>query len=259
MATSAADPQRTSCESDVSCLDRRPVKYLWANSQAPTDNVASSFVVCSPMAESVSPLPEYTMGQEIGPSSPGTERAPVLLSPPPGYISQHPSSITSPSISIGNNNHSRYFSSASEPISPLGTLRSKRSTVAPRPVSQAMPSNYVKISRKGSAKEPSPYKGTFTINPTLNIPADILAAISNGRRASRKNLELNVEEGSIDVDVLLTTDDNGDPSLLYPTITNGTPVTIELGLVTSPTAERDNIYPVLARIVSYLLREFGTT
>lgn len=197
------------------------------------------------------------MGQEMGPPSPvilSPDPASVLMSPPPGYASQHQPSLISPTlsgISIGHGNSSRYFSST-EPISPLGTLRSRPSTVAPRPVSQALPSNYVKIARKGSAKEPSPYKGTFTINPNLNIPADILTAISNGRRTSRKNLDLIVEEGSIDVDVILVGEENIEAISPQPTITNGTPVTLELGLTTNSTAERDNLYPVTARIVSIL-------
>ncbi|KAF8896391.1 hypothetical protein BD779DRAFT_1668189 [Infundibulicybe gibba] len=80
----------------------------------------------------------------------------------------------------------------------------------PRPSSLTMlsgrESNYVALSRtlRPRLLSTSMFKGAFTVNPYLHIPATLLAPLANGEsEADRKNLKIEVNGGGIDVNVAL--------------------------------------------------------
>jgi len=85
---------------------------------------------------------------------------------------------------------------------------------------QGRPTNFVSLSRKSTYKhstfslfpsrhESSSITGSFVIDPHLRLPAGLLKAVDSGSASasalrSRKNLVLEVENGSINVDIHLT-------------------------------------------------------
>lgn len=121
------------------------------------------------------------------------------------------------------------------PLPPGAALPSKPSSTSPV---APKPSNYVKISREPIEGGSSTYKGAVTINTNIKIPG----------AASRKNLEITVREGSIDTDVFLTGDEDGNAQV---------PPVMKLELLTNSVAVKKssrrctyNDHSINARIVS---------
>ncbi|KAJ6595766.1 hypothetical protein DFH09DRAFT_1135551 [Mycena vulgaris] len=105
------------------------------------------------------------------------------------------------------------------------------------------PTNYVSVFRKTHKRAFSlsrfnaSIKGTFAVNPFLDIPAQLLSPLAPGE-ATRKNLVLKVENGGIDVDVHLI----GEPA---PNASNPVARTeLHLALCGGP----ENSFPLIAKI-----------
>ncbi|KAJ6473517.1 hypothetical protein C8R47DRAFT_952153, partial [Mycena vitilis] len=123
------------------------------------------------------------------------------------------------------------------------------SAALPRDAAQPKlnPTNYVSVSRKTHKRAFSlsrfhaSIKGTFAVNPFLDIPAQLLSPLPAGE-TTRKNLLLKVENGGIDVDVHLI----GEPNA--PTAVARTELHLELcGGV-------ENTFPLIAKIHTPTLR-----
>jgi hypothetical protein len=82
-------------------------------------------------------------------------------------------------------------------------------------------------------------KGTFAVNPFLDIPAQLLSPLPPGE-TTRKNLLLKVENGGIDVDVHLI----GEPTPNAPAAVGRTELHLEL------CGSLENTFPLIAKIVS---------
>ncbi|KAJ7512678.1 hypothetical protein B0H11DRAFT_1698588 [Mycena galericulata] len=109
------------------------------------------------------------------------------------------------------------------------------------------PTNYVAVFRKthrrafSLARFSASIKGTFAVDPFLDIPAPLLAPLAAGE-TERKNLLLKVENGGIDVDVHLI----GEPT---PTAAVSR-TELHLELCGAP----DNTFPLIAKIHTPTLR-----
>jgi hypothetical protein len=108
------------------------------------------------------------------------------------------------------------------------------------------PTNYVSVFRKThkrgfslSRLHAASIKGTFAVNPFLEIPATLLSPLPPGE-PTRKNLLLKVENGGIDVDVHLI----GEPTPNAPPAVARTELHLEL------CGGSDNTFPLIAKIVS---------
>ncbi|KAF7344589.1 hypothetical protein MSAN_01941000 [Mycena sanguinolenta] len=141
-----------------------------------------------------------------------------------------------------------------EPVTPLlrrlsnRTTTTKSSSVAAQP--KLNPTNYVSVFRKThkrsfslSRSQVASIKGTFAVNPFLDIPAMLLSPLPVGETA-RKNLLLRVENGGIDVDVHLI----GDPPPNASTPVARTELYFEL------CGGSDNTFPLIAKIHTPTLR-----
>ncbi|KAJ7686661.1 hypothetical protein B0H17DRAFT_1204089 [Mycena rosella] len=118
---------------------------------------------------------------------------------------------------------------------------------APQP--KLNPTNYVSVFRKthkrafSFSRFAASIKGTFAVNPFLDIPAQLLSPLPPGD-ATRKNLLLKVENGGIDVDVHLI----GEPTPNAGTAVARTELHLEL------CGGPDNSFPLLAKIHTPTLR-----
>lgn len=120
-----------------------------------------------------------------------------------------------------------------------------------QPIASVNATNYACILRKtplhrrflafGSAT--SSITGSFTIDPFLYIPVDLLPPLRKSEKeADRKNLRLEVENGGIDVNINLVGE---NPSVCRSPVPR---TTIGLGIAGG---SRNSTFPILARIVSY--------
>ncbi|KAF7360383.1 hypothetical protein MVEN_00768100 [Mycena venus] len=140
-----------------------------------------------------------------------------------------------------------------EPATPLlrrlsNSTTTTSSTGAAQP--KLNPTNYVSVFRKthkrafslSSRFHAASIKGTFAVNPFLDIPATLLSPLPPGQ--TRKNLLLKVENGGIDVDVHLI----GEPTPNAPTGVARTELHFEL------CGGADNTFPLIAKIHTSTLR-----
>ncbi|KAJ6488027.1 hypothetical protein C8R45DRAFT_827309 [Mycena sanguinolenta] len=141
-----------------------------------------------------------------------------------------------------------------EPVAPLLRRLSNRTTAAASSSVVAQPklnpTNYVSVFRKThkrsfslSRSQAASIKGTFAVNPFLDIPAILLSPLPAGETA-RRNLLLRVENGGIDVDVHLI----GDPPPNAATPVVRTELHLELS------GGSDNAFPLIAKIHTPTLR-----
>ncbi|KAJ7266964.1 hypothetical protein B0H12DRAFT_1230076 [Mycena haematopus] len=140
-----------------------------------------------------------------------------------------------------------------EPATPLlrrlsNSTATTSSSAAAQP--KLNPTNYVSVFRKTrkrafalSRSQAASIRGTFAVNPFLDIPARLLSPLPPGETA-RKNLLLNVENGGIDVDVHLI----GDPMPNAATAVARTELHLEL------CGGSDNTFPLIAKIHTPTLR-----
>lgn len=140
-----------------------------------------------------------------------------------------------------------------QPPPPPSTSGHDTATLVPskRPVSSSPTklnaTNYACIYRKNPShrrmfsRSDSSIKGTFTVNPFLKIPAEILPPLRrNETEVDRKNLRLEVENGGIDVDLYIVGE---TPLNTYAPIPR---TTIHLGLFGAK--ENSGTFPIIARI-----------
>ncbi|KAF7318975.1 hypothetical protein HMN09_00233500 [Mycena chlorophos] len=132
------------------------------------------------------------------------------------------------------------------------------------------PTNFVSVFRKthkrafslNLSRGSASIKGSFAVNPFLDIPVQLLSPLPAGE-TGRKNLQLKVENGGIDVDVYVL----GEPQSQSPpnTTSNGLSGSVVPVKYTElhfevcapvPTAPRgpDNAFPLLARIYTPTIR-----
>ncbi|KAF8900321.1 hypothetical protein CPB85DRAFT_1439602 [Mucidula mucida] len=119
------------------------------------------------------------------------------------------------------------------------------------PIVSANATNYASIMRKtphhrkllSFSSATSSIKGSFTVDPFLHIPAELLPPLNirkNETEADRKNLRLEVENGGIDVDIHLVGE------LAAQSFPSPAPrTTLSLGLAGG---SRDSTFPIVARI-----------
>ncbi|KAF7325936.1 hypothetical protein MKEN_00444500 [Mycena kentingensis (nom. inval.)] len=138
-----------------------------------------------------------------------------------------------------------------------------------KPHAKLNPTNYVSVFRKTHRRTFSlgrfsaSIKGAFAVNPFLEIPAQLLSPLPPGE-STRKNLQLKVESGGIDVDVYLV----GEPPASVPPGLNGNVNTSSI-YTTATTIPKpitrtevhlelcggvDNTFPLLARIHTPTIR-----
>ncbi|KAF7333803.1 hypothetical protein MVEN_02337100 [Mycena venus] len=138
-----------------------------------------------------------------------------------------------------------------QPAAPLLRWLSNSNT-SPKDAAQPKlnPTNYVSMFRKTDRRACSlsrfgaSIKGTFAVNPFLEIPARLLSPLPQGV-TTRKNLVLKVENGGIDVDVHLI----GKPTPnALPTTVARTELHLEL------CGGMDNTFPLFAKIHTPTLR-----
>ncbi len=228
-------PSASGCESLVSATSRpstpspRPQSYLPELAQLAQSPRATPRV----QSPSTSEIQLYPSAQTLALTSQGY----ILTYPPQSPQSQaHISIQTQP---------------------PPSTSGHDTATLVPgkRPVSSSPTklnaTNYACIYRKNPthrrmfSRSDSSIKGTFTVNPFLKIPAEILPPLRrNETEVDRKNLRLEVENGGIDVDLYIV----GEPPLnTYAPIPR---TTIHLGLFGAK--DNSGTFPIVARIVSPL-------
>jgi len=116
--------------------------------------------------------------------------------------------------------------------------------------SKLNPTNYVSLFRASNpqrrlfSRSNASIKGTFTVNPFLHIPSELLSPLGHGEReADRKNLRLQVENGGIDVDINLVGDASTSPRPPNA-LTRVFRTTLELSLC----GGSNNIFPLIAKI-----------
>ncbi|KAJ7126142.1 hypothetical protein C8R44DRAFT_874510 [Mycena epipterygia] len=133
-----------------------------------------------------------------------------------------------------------------QPASPLLRLSNNTTSSSGTAQPKLNPTNYVSVFRKTHKRAFSfsrfnaSIKGTFAVNPFLDIPAQLLSPLAPGE-TTRKNLLLMVENGGIDVDVHLI----GEP------VTQGASNAVartELHLELCGGSE--NAFPLIAKIAS---------
>ncbi|KAJ7728427.1 hypothetical protein DFH07DRAFT_757275 [Mycena maculata] len=136
------------------------------------------------------------------------------------------------------------------PVAPrlrLATGAASSSTPATQP--KFNPTNYVAVFRKthkrafSLSRFSASIKGTFAVDPFLEIPAPLLAPLAPGE-TTRKNLLLTVENGGIDVDVHLI----GEPAPAAAALVARTELHLELS------GAPDNAFPLIAKIHTPTLR-----
>ncbi|KAJ7064855.1 hypothetical protein C8F01DRAFT_1249863 [Mycena amicta] len=116
----------------------------------------------------------------------------------------------------------------------------------PHPSQVLNPTNYVSVFRKthrrtfSLSRFSASIKGTFAVNPFLDIPSQLLSPLAAGETV-RKNLQLKVENGGIDVDVHLI----GEPPQSGTNNSNVVVTRTELHL---ELCGSENVFPLLARI-----------
>jgi hypothetical protein len=124
--------------------------------------------------------------------------------------------------------------------------RRRRPSIASSSQPKLNPTNYVSVFRKthkrlfSLARGGASIKGTFAVDPFLDIPEQLLAPLPPGETA-RKNLLLCVENGGIDVDVHLI----GEPPRVQPSSGAVACTELRLELCGGP----ENTYPLIAKIV----------
>ncbi len=136
---------------------------------------------------------------------------------------------------------------------PTSTAKLQRTLSRSHPIVSANATNYASIMRKtphhrkllSFSSATSSIKGSFTVDPFLHIPAELLPPLNirkNETEADRKNLRLEVENGGIDVDIHLVGE------LAAQSFPSPAPrTTLSLGLAGG---SRDSTFPIVARIVS---------
>ncbi|KAJ7485368.1 hypothetical protein FB451DRAFT_1431295 [Mycena latifolia] len=132
------------------------------------------------------------------------------------------------------------------PLSPRLRLSNSGASAGSAAQPKLNPTNYVSVFRKthkrafSLARFSAYIKGTFAVNPFLDIPAQLLSPLPPGETA-RKNLLLMVENGGIDVDVHLI----GEPSPGANNVVARTELHLEL------CGAPDNSFPLIAKIASH--------
>lgn len=223
-------PSASGCESLVSATSRPSTPSPRPQSYVP-ESARSAQATPRVQSPSTSDIQLYPSAQTLALTSQG-----YILTYPP----QSPQSQTQISIQT-------------QPPAPPSTSGHDTATLVPgkRPVSTSPTklnaTNYACIYRKNPthrrmfSRSDSSIKGTFTVNPFLKIPAEILPPLRrNETEVDRKNLRLEVENGGIDVDLYIV----GEPPLnTYAPIPR---TTIHLGLF----GAKDNAgtFPIIARI-----------
>ncbi|KAF8886773.1 hypothetical protein BD779DRAFT_1471026 [Infundibulicybe gibba] len=149
--------------------------------------------------------------------------------------------------------HRRAASTTHMPIPPSGAAPETppipmhfREKLTPQSVTSPNQTNFVSLSRKTTphkgfftfGRASSSITGTFTVNPYLHVPAALLAPLPYQYGSDRKNLKLEVENGGIDVNILLI----GDPQ--FSDIVTATRTTLDLRLH----GGKRNTFPLVAKI-----------
>ncbi|KAF9029153.1 hypothetical protein BDZ89DRAFT_734983 [Hymenopellis radicata] len=133
---------------------------------------------------------------------------------------------------------------------PTSPVKLQRTLSRSHPIVSVNATNYASIMRKtphhrkllSFNSATSSIKGSFTVDPFLHIPAELLPPLNirkNETEADRKNLRLEVENGGIDVDIHLV----GELAPSFPSPAPRT--TLSLGLAGG---SRDSTFPIVARI-----------
>ncbi|KAK0203934.1 hypothetical protein DFS33DRAFT_845584 [Desarmillaria ectypa] len=221
-----------------------------STNDSPSASGCESLVSATSRPSTPSPRPRSCLPESA-------QTTPRVQSPSTTDIQLYPSAqtlaLTSQGYILTYPPHNAQIQTPTQPPAPPSTNGHDTATLVPgkRPVS-SLPiklnaTNYACIYRKNPShrrmfsRSDSSIRGTFTVNPFLKIPADILPPLRrNETEVDRKNLRLEVENGGIDVDLYIV----GEPPLnTYAPIPR---TTIHLGLFGAK--ENSGTFPIAARI-----------